>query len=127
MQEFFSWEGRLNRRPYIVRNLVLSVVSLAAFHLPGIWKIELQDPLRQIVLVIGVVAVILGWIQTIKRIHDFGKTGWLSLLSFLPFIKFPLALVLMIYPGTDGANKYGNDPLKKGGLPPDQSIEMDVI
>jgi len=53
----------------------------------------------------------------IRRLHDLNLTGWLYLvymiLSFVPLLNFLVFigfLIVMALPGTQGANKYGEDP-----------------
>jgi uncharacterized membrane protein YhaH (DUF805 family) len=53
--------------------------------------------------------------QHAKRLHDFNQSAWMALICLvLP----PLGLVLLILPGSDGANKFGTQPaLLRTGLP----------
>ena len=43
----------------------------------------------------------------IKRAHDFNASGWLSILSLVPFVG---TLIFAVIPGTQGANTYGPPP-----------------
>lgn len=45
----------------------------------------------------------------IRRLHDAGKSGWLVLLVFLPFLNIFLAGLLCMR-GTPGWNRYGAPP-----------------
>ncbi len=54
---------------------------------------------------------------TIRRLHDRDMSGWWYLgvivASFIPFVNFIAAIafiVLMVLPGTQGANRFGPDP-----------------
>ena len=49
----------------------------------------------------------------VRRLHDFGQSGWLLLLSFVPFINFIVFLILLFYPGSQKENKYGSPPEPK--------------
>ena len=46
----------------------------------------------------------------IKRLHDLNWSGWISLLSVVPFINIVLGLILLFAPGNSGPNKYGPPP-----------------
>ncbi len=47
-----------------------------------------------------------------KRRHDRDKSGWWSLIMFVPFIGANRLIVdLGILEGTRGANRFGSDPL----------------
>lgn len=55
---------------------------------------------------------ILYTIATIKRFHDRGKSGWWTLVLLVPVIGSIWTFVECGFlKGTDGPNKYGEDPL----------------
>lgn len=72
-------------------------------------------------LIIFILANVLPSIMlSIRRFHDLNQTGWLFLLFFvvgqIPVIGILSGLanlIWFIFPGTDGPNKYGPDPLGK--------------
>ena len=50
-----------------------------------------------------------------KRWHDHNKSGWWTLILFVPAIGPIWMLVeLGFLPGTIGPNRFGSDPLAKG-------------
>ena len=57
-----------------------------------------------------VVSIVPGIAVQVRRLHDQDKSGWLILLSFIPYIGGIILLVLMLIDGTPGANRYGPDP-----------------
>lgn len=65
---------------------------------------------RSAELITGLIAIFIG-IRCIilirKRFHDIGQSGWLMLLLLIPFFQVIPALILLIFPGNKGANKYG--------------------
>jgi len=55
-------------------------------------------------MVIAWIAImVVGFMLTIQRCHDFNTTGWLSLLVLVPLVN----LIFWFIPGTDGENNYG--------------------
>ena len=48
----------------------------------------------------------------IRRWHDMDQSGWLILLAFIPFVGFVTNIILLVVPGTAGANSYGPVPSK---------------
>ena len=46
----------------------------------------------------------------VRRLHDVGKSGWFTLIIFIPLVGVIWLLVLDCTEGTDGANEYGPDP-----------------
>jgi uncharacterized membrane protein YhaH (DUF805 family) len=69
-----------------------------------------------------ILTAVAGFAVTIRRFHDLNLSGWLYLLfvvlGFIPLINF-LALigliVMMCLPGTQGPNRYGEDPTQSHG------------
>jgi type IV pilus assembly protein PilA len=47
--------------------------------------------------------LVIGFMLTIQRCHDFDMSGWLSLLVLVPLVN----LMFWFIPGTDGPNRYG--------------------
>jgi uncharacterized membrane protein YhaH (DUF805 family) len=46
----------------------------------------------------------------VRRMHDQDRSGWFVLLWFVPVVGPFIALVMTLLPGTDGDNRYGDDP-----------------
>lgn len=64
-----------------------------------------------ILLGVGVLAALIpSWSVTIRRLHDQDKSGWMVLLTFIPFIGWIFGLIFAFTPGTEGENEYGPDP-----------------
>ena len=45
-----------------------------------------------------------------RRLHDLDKKEWLIVLSLIPLVNVLFALYLLFFPGTEGRNKYGEQP-----------------
>jgi uncharacterized membrane protein YhaH (DUF805 family) len=50
----------------------------------------------------------------IRRCHDLGYTGWISLVAYVPYVGFIVFLVLLFKRGEQVANKYGDAPGIRG-------------
>jgi len=110
MESFFSASGRLNRRPYFFRGLALSIPSYLLGELPKAWGISLGlFAIPALILILA--ALVLIFLQAIKRLHDLDLSGWWSLVFVIPIINFGLGLYLTFAKGTDGPNRFGADPL----------------
>lgn len=46
----------------------------------------------------------------VRRLHDSNKSGWLFLLSAIPYIGWIFTLIFGLLPGSAGENNYGFDP-----------------
>lgn len=44
---------------------------------------------------------------TVRRLHDFGLSGWWVWLSVVPFLGLVVHLAVFFYPGDPESNKYG--------------------
>jgi uncharacterized membrane protein YhaH (DUF805 family) len=47
---------------------------------------------------------------SVQRLHDIGWSGWLWLLTLVPFVGSFFPFVMMIAPGNNTANRYGAPP-----------------
>jgi len=57
-----------------------------------------------ILAIIGYIGLlVLMFMLTIQRAHDFNTSGWLSLLVLVPLANF----IFWFIPGTDGDNRFG--------------------
>lgn len=95
----FSVSGRIGRARYIAYAIglwALLVVVVALSALLGAFGGVLM-------IVAYIAAVVLGFMLTIQRAHDFNVTGWLALVSLIPLVN----LIFLIIPGTDGENRFG--------------------
>lgn len=45
-----------------------------------------------------------------RRAHDFGQSGWLAILTVIPYLGWLALLVFIFIPGQPGANPHGADP-----------------
>lgn len=105
----FNPKGRINRMPYILTPIISSILFTIVIILLTILKIEI---LSQIFNYLGfIVLTAIAVILTIKRWHDLDKSGWLTVLIFIPILNFFIGLFLAFAKGTNGKNKYGSDPL----------------
>ena len=74
--------------------------------------------LAYIPLILWVLACFLPSIAvTVRRLHDSNKSGWMYLLTIIPYIGFIFFIVFGFLPGTPGENDYGFDPRLGEGAP----------
>lgn len=48
-----------------------------------------------------------------SRLHDLGRSGWFMLLLPIPVAGLLLIVYVFCFPGTEGPNAYGSDPLAR--------------
>ena len=93
---FFSFSGRLNRKPYCLRSLLLVAITIisfiALFSFVGVGIAEAQNPFAilgelgiVLVLVLALYLIILvaSVALAVRRLHDRDKSGWWVLVFIL--------------------------------------------
>lgn len=107
-EDYFTFDGRINRKIYIKRFLILIAISFFAGLILGFLGSTRGSFMHLIVVLVGGFA---GFAQHIKRLHDLGKSAWWSLLIFIPIGNLGLIIYLLGFKGNDFTNEYGPDPL----------------
>ena len=129
-QFLFSFEGRISRSAYwlkfnlpvLVIYIVLAVLmammapAMDAYgnpvELPGAGFMAMQA----VIAIFGLVMLWPSLAVAAKRWHDRDKSGWWTLIILVPLIGSLWMLVECGFlKGTDGPNRFGNDPLQSGG------------
>ena len=109
--KWFWFDGRIPRSTYWA---CVVVMFIPAFALP----ILLVSGLPVIFYVLGIAVLsYFGFVVTIKRWHDRNKSAWWVLISFIPLVGPIWTFVeLGCLAGTDGENRYGDDPRRQDSL-----------
>jgi uncharacterized membrane protein YhaH (DUF805 family) len=114
----FSYEGRIGRLRYLAWTMTLTLVTLgigSVFALFGLALIS-SDSTGGLILagllafILVVVLAVVSVLFTIQRLHDIGWSGWLWLLTLVPFVGSIFPFVIMVVPGNATANRYGAPP-----------------
>ena len=129
---YLSFEGRTNRQPFWLGLLTMAVViwilefiifsifggsammSVDASN-PDAAAIAMSNAMSGMIVPFSILFLVFLWpslaIYT-KRWHDRDKSGWWSLIMFVPIIGGIWFLVECGFlRGTDGPNRFGDDPL----------------
>ena len=87
-------------------SLRLDVLNAIAPYVPfGYLDAVIWSPILMLVLIAGRTVLV------IRRLHDLGRSGWLSLVSLVPIVNWVLGIYLLFTKGQAGSNKYGSQPL----------------
>lgn len=116
LQEVYKTEGRLNRLRYLKYMVLLAIVAgIATFVTSSMATFLTGDPTGFLVNAItGIWAIVAGVgnvMLMIRRVHDLDKSGYFVILAFVPVIGIIFSVCLFCIKGTDGWNRYGQDPL----------------
>lgn len=112
MLPFFTTTGRLRRRAYFGRVLVLYLVAAAFYGLPALAELQFGDtaPHWQSLALGGILlCYYLVFAQAVKRLHDLDLRGWWLLLFLLPIVGLGLGSGMQFVSGTNGPNRFGAD------------------
>ncbi len=107
---FFSAKGRINRKPFILINLVLFIFVqiLQAVTL----SMDSNPVMVGIDILFLVSSFYISIMLSIKRAHDRNRSGYFVLIGFIPIILLWPAIELSFYKGTNGENRFGPDLLQ---------------
>jgi uncharacterized membrane protein YhaH (DUF805 family) len=107
IKNYAGFSGRARRKEYwmfALFNLIIIIILSAGMA-------AISPELGSLAYLIYSLAVILPSIAVgVRRLHDLNKSGWMILVSLIPFIGGIWILILMCTNGTSGPNDYGEDP-----------------
>jgi uncharacterized membrane protein YhaH (DUF805 family) len=105
----FAVSGRIGRARYIAYSMGLSFLIMFIAGLLAAFA-GAVGAILAIVAYVG--ALVLMFMLTIQRAHDFDTNGWLALVALIPLVNF----IFWFIPGTDGENRFG------GKTPPNSTL-----
>ena len=130
---FFSFEGRINRKPFWLSILALIVIGVIANRIDASLFFGYTGPfpvhtdfrvihtgtgffymnIRPVSWLVGLLMIWPVLAVRAKRWHDRDKSAWWILIDFVPIIGGLWALIETGFlPGTIGENRFGPDPLE---------------
>lgn len=108
-RRYAQFEGRSNRAEYWLFVLTYAIAFCVALAIDFLVFGDLTQsagmgPFSGIVILASVVpSIAVG----VRRLHDLDRTGFWLLISFVPFIGALAMLVVGLWPGTPGPNRFG--------------------
>ncbi|OQM73725.1 hypothetical protein BFN67_07355 [Pseudaminobacter manganicus] len=106
---FFRMSGRVSRAAYFLGGLLIAI--LQAFPLYRFTLVAEGTPESEFWSMLFMAAFLVSlWSNialAVKRLHDLGKPGLAAIVLFVPFVSIVAFLVLCLFPGQLGANRYG--------------------
>jgi len=115
-KSLFSMEGRLGRLQYFLRLCAVYgsvlVGSLVVGLLLGATMGRAGQQLSPVFgALTGLAGAVVMAFQAVKRLHDLDRPGTHYWLLLVPIYGLYLGLLLLFKKGTDGSNRYGNNPV----------------
>ncbi|MDU1890435.1 MAG: DUF805 domain-containing protein [Dysgonomonas sp.] len=112
-EHYADFNGRARRKEYWMYILVYLAGYFALYILGFVFGM-IAEALGYIFFgVLGLASLALlipSLAVAVRRLHDTGKSGWMVLVSLIPFIGSIWLLIMLATEGTVGDNQYGPDP-----------------
>ncbi len=113
--QFLSVSGRIGRLRYLAyvtgSTLLLNLLAMALLMaVPSTAGDGAGIAIIFTVILYYIAPAIPAFIYAVRRLNDLDKTGWLSMLFFIPLINLLFGLYLVFAGGTKGSNSYGPAP-----------------
>lgn len=111
LNQYADFNGRARRTEYwmfTLFNVIFTIVAVILDNVLGFTFGEIGY--GAIYLLYALVMLIPGLAVSIRRLHDVGKSGWMILISLIPFIGAIWLLVLMLTDSQPNTNEYGSNP-----------------
>ena len=106
----FTTDGRIGRLRYLAWSLSLILLMTGGLILAAIGY-AITPAIGFLLGGVGLIAAMVVGVQIgVQRLHDIGWSGWLYLLALVPYLGSVFSLVIMLIPGSAGANRYGAPP-----------------
>jgi len=97
---YCSWKGRICRKTYWIFSIPLAIIGIPLYCCDEIFNLYSY-------LLLAILLCYTGMMINIKRAHDRNRTGWFSLILFLPIISLWPLIEFGFIPGDVSENKYG--------------------
>ena len=118
-----NFSGRARRKEYWMFTLFFFLITVVIYFLFALLAFFMAGDLINLMniewvpVVLGFSTIIYFLIHlipsiavTVRRLHDTGKSGWLYLLTIIPYIGSLIIFIFTVIEGDKGDNKYGPDP-----------------
>jgi uncharacterized membrane protein YhaH (DUF805 family) len=109
--KFVTFSGRAARSELwwfvlfsFVGSIILDILDAAVLGAAG-GGVGILGGIWSLVLILPSISV------AVRRLHDTDRSGWWYWLFLVPFVGFIVLIVWFATKGTDGSNRFGNDPL----------------
>jgi len=113
LKQFSDFNGRARRKEYWMFVLINIAISIGIGFVDGILGTTNELGMGYLGLLYSLAVIIPGIAVGVRRLHDIGKSGWMLLVAFIPFIGFIWLIILMAREGDEGENEYGSNPKER--------------
>ncbi|HEJ9436677.1 TPA: DUF805 domain-containing protein [Proteus mirabilis] len=114
---YANFSGRARRKEYwmfiVINTIILAILYGIMFSSIDSYTGEMSGTGFVALIIIGIYSlatIIPNIAVTVRRFHDQDRSGWMILLSFIPFAGGLILFIFMCLEGTRGENRFGLDP-----------------
>ena len=115
-ENYCNFEGRAPRSEYwwfALFAVLLEIVTSVLDGFLGTYTVTSSGKMIGFINLIFLLAILLPSIAVaVRRLHDTDRSGWFYLLIFIPIIGSIILIIFFIQQGTNGRNRFGDDPLR---------------
>lgn len=120
---YLDFKGRARRQEYWMFVLINILISIALGVIDGVLGLNFgEDGNGFLSTIYGLIVFLPSLAVTVRRLHDYGKSGWWYLLILLPIIGWIILFIWLCKEGENGQNQWGPNPKGVGNL-----LEIDSI
>ncbi|PIT60489.1 hypothetical protein BHC47_01090 [Snodgrassella alvi] len=107
--DYFKFQGRARRKEYWMFTLFSFIIYMI---LSIIFENIMSSPAGYTITstIYSLAIFIPSFSVTVRRLHDTNRSGWWSLLAFIPVIGILILLIFMLLDSTPSDNNYGENP-----------------
>ncbi|MBO2009925.1 DUF805 domain-containing protein [Hymenobacter negativus] len=110
LKKYAVFTGRARRKEYWMFALFSFIFAIAATIADKVLGTAGNDGSGAISELFSLAMLIPSLAVGVRRLHDVGKSGWFTLIIFIPLVGVIWLLVLDCTEGSQGDNLYGSDP-----------------
>jgi uncharacterized membrane protein YhaH (DUF805 family) len=104
---YADFKSRARRQEYWMFNLVNLIIYAVLLFL----GVATESDLMAVVLILYYIAILVPSLSiTVRRLHDIGKSGWMFLINFVPFVGGIILLIFLCLDSEPHDNQYGPNP-----------------
>ncbi|QKC66769.1 DUF805 domain-containing protein [Mesorhizobium loti] len=112
---FFKISGRVSRAAYFLGGLLVAIIqAFPLYRFTLVPEGSAESNMWSFIFFIAFIASLWSNIAlAVKRLHDLDKPGIAALILFVPVVSIVAFLLLCLFPGQPGPNRYGrrtNEP-----------------
>ena len=108
---FLGLSGRIGRLPYLLG--ILFLIAVSGFIIGRLAAVPEQSGAAAfwalVALLFGLVSIWAMVAISVKRLHDMNVPGALAICLFVPAVSFITVIILCLWPGNGGPNRFGKD------------------